>query len=98
LRGFPLDVPTDSRTNDLPRVILRPKEVQEGDLAADYVGQTFTLSERKAWSGILPSGLLNWLVKREAAVSPERWLLLVRADVASFGEFPAQPVAPGPGS
>jgi len=98
LRGFPLDVPTDSRTNDLPRVILRPKDAQEGGLAADYVGQTFTLSERKAWSGILPSGLLNWLVKREAAVTPERWLLLVRADVASLGEFPAQPVAPGPGS
>lgn len=98
LRAFPLDVPTDSRANDLPRVILRPKDAQERELAADYVGQTFTLIERKAWSGILPSGLLNWLVKREAAVNPERWLLLVRADVASFGEFPAQPVAPGPGS
>jgi hypothetical protein len=98
LRAFPLDVPTDSRANDLPRVILRPKGAQDRALAADYVGQTFTLGERKAWSGILPSGLLDWLVKREAAVSPEQWLLLVRADVASFGEFPIQPAAPGPGS
>jgi hypothetical protein len=91
LRGFPLDVATDARSNDLPRLILRPKGAPDVALAADYVGQTFTISERKGWTGILPSGLLAYLVKREAPVTPEAWLLLVRADVASFGELPAQP-------
>ena len=98
LRGFTLDAATDARSNDLPRVILRPKGSPDVALAADYVGQTFTISERKGWTGILPSGLLAYLVKREAPVTPEAWLLLVRADVASFGELPAQPSPVGPES
>jgi hypothetical protein len=98
LRGFPRDVATDARSNDLPRLILRPEGAPDVALAADYVGQTFTLSERKGWTGLLPTGLLTYLVKREAPVVTEAWLLLVRADVASFGELPAQPSPAGPES
>ncbi len=98
LRGFPLDAAADARSNDLPRVILRPKGSPDVALAADYVGQTFSISERRSWAGILPSGLLAYLVKREAPVTAEAWLLLVRADVASFGELPAQPSPLGPES
>jgi hypothetical protein len=91
LRGFPLDVAEGALATDQPKVILRLIDGQERPLAADYIGQTFSIVERKAWSGVLPSGLLRWMVLREAPSLPEQWLLLVRADVASFGEFPAQP-------
>lgn len=98
LRSFPLDAAADARANDLPRIILRPKASPGADQAAEYIGQTFSLAERKAWSGILPSGLLAYLVRREAPAAPEQWLLLVRADVASFGELPALPVPDEPES
>ncbi len=91
LRGFPLDVSEGALASDQPKVILRLIDGQDRPLAADYIGQTFSIVERKAWSGVLPSGLLRWMVLREAPALPEQWLLLVRADVASFGEFPAQP-------
>lgn len=91
LRSFPLDAAAEARANDLPRAILRPKASPGSDLAAEYIGQTFSIAERKAWSGILPSGILAYLVHREAPSTSEQWLLLVRADVASFGELPAQP-------
>ncbi len=92
LRSFPLDVPQGARAADQPRVILRRVDGRDRALAADYMGQTFSISERKAWTGILPSGFLHWLVLRDAATTPEQWLVLVRADVASFGEIPAQSV------
>jgi len=91
LRGFPLDVAEGALASDQPEVILRLVDGQERPLAADYIGQTFSIVERKAWSGVLPAGLLRWIVLREAPTAPEQWLLLVRADVASFGEFPALP-------
>jgi hypothetical protein len=90
LRSFPLDEAQGALTSDQPQVILRRVGGQDRPLAADYVGQTFSISEHKAWTGILPTGLLHWLVLRDASTSPEQWLLLVRADVASFGESPAQ--------
>lgn len=92
LRSFPLDVTQGALATDQPKVILRPIDGQDRPLAADYIGQTFSISERKAWSGILPSGLLHYLVLREAPTLPEQWLILVRADVASFGDSPAQTV------
>jgi len=92
LRAFPLDGTQGALASDQPKVILRRVDGQDRPLAADYVGQTFSISERKAWSGILPSGLLHWLVLREGSVSPEQWLVLVRADVAGFGESPNQSV------
>ncbi len=91
LRGFPLDVAEGALASDQPKVILRLIDGQDRPLAADYIGQTFSIVERKAWSGVLPSGLLRWMVLREAPALSEQWLLLVRADVASFGDFPAQP-------
>ncbi len=92
LRSFPLDEAQGALASDQPKVILRRVDGQDRPLAADYVGQTFSISEHRAWTGILPTGLLHWLVLREASTSPEQWLLLVRADVASFGETPAQTV------
>jgi hypothetical protein len=66
LRGFPLDVAEGALASDQPKVILRLIDGQERPLAADYIGQTFSIVERKAWSGVLPSGLLRWIVLREA--------------------------------
>jgi len=92
LRSFPLDVTQGALASDQPKAILRKVDGQDRPLAADYVGQTFSISEQKAWTGILPSGLLHWLVLREGSTLPEQWLLLVRADVAGFGESPSQSV------
>lgn len=90
LRGFPLDLPQGALASDQPKVILRRVNGEDRPLAADYMGQTFSIGEEKAWGGVLPSGLLRWLVLREAPTRSEQWLLLVRADVASFGELPAE--------
>jgi hypothetical protein len=90
LRDFPLDAPQGALASDRPAVILRRVDGQDRPLAADYVGQTFSVGQQRAWGGILPAGILHWLILRDGATTPEQWLLLVRADVAGFGESPVQ--------
>lgn len=77
-----------------PAVILMRPKAQNPALGADYVGQTVVLGDKWGWEGPIPPGVLAWWVTRQAPTVGENWLLLVRADLASFGELPAQPAPP----
>ncbi len=68
-----------------PPVILVP-EGEEPALPADYLGQSFALTEFRAWSGAVPPSLLDWWVDRRSPTEVGRWVLYVRTDVAGLGE------------
>lgn len=63
----------------------------EGDdsvsLPADYVGQSLGIAEKRGWESALPPDIFRWLIKRDAPVLIDRWVMWVRADIASFGEI-----------
>lgn len=85
LRRFPRRPLAFSPFDEQPPVVL----VREGEtpsLGADYLGQVFLIGERWAWGGILPADPVTWMVRREGRTVPERWLLLLRADLVSLGE------------
>jgi hypothetical protein len=87
LRRYPAFVAGIGPGSETAPVVL----AREGDapgLAADYLGQLTTVSERWVWSGVLPSDPITWLVLRQAPTLGDRWLLLVRADIASLGVAP----------
>jgi hypothetical protein len=77
-----------------PQVVLTPEGEEPPALAEDYLGQSFTIGERWGWDSWLPPDLLRWLVARQAPTEAERWLLLVRSDLAGAGELPPAEVEP----
>lgn len=77
-----------------PGVILMRPQAENPALGADYVGQTVVLGDKWGWEGPIPPGALAWWVTRQAPTVGDNWLLLVRADLASFGDLPAQPIPP----
>lgn len=93
LRRFPRSRPAFPASAGQPPVVLAP-ESEPPVLSADYLGQIFLIGERWAWGGILPADPVTWMVRREGRTVPERWLLLVRADLVSLGE--ASPVEGAP--
>lgn len=93
LRRFPRSRPAFPASAGQPPVVLAP-ESEPPVLGADYLGQIFLIGERWAWGGILPADPVTWMVRREGRTVPERWLLLVRADLVSLGE--ASPVEGAP--
>ena len=72
-----------------PAIIL----VREGaPLPGEYLGQSVTIGESWGWVGGLPPNLMGWLVIRESPTVPDRWVLLVRKDVAGVEELiPVEP-------
>jgi len=67
-----------------PAIIL----VREGaPLPGEYLGQSVTIGESWGWDGGLPPNLLSWLVIRESPTVSDRWVLLVRKDVAGVEEL-----------
>ena len=63
-------------------------------LPGEYLGQSVTIGESWGWSGWLPPDLMSWLVVRELPILPDRWVLLVRKDIAGVEE--SIPVEPEP--
>ncbi len=67
-----------------PAIIL----IREGaPLPGEYLGQSVTIGESWGWIGGLPPDLLGWLVIRDIPTVPDRWVLLVRKDVAGVEEL-----------
>ena len=64
-----------------PELILTPEESRLTTFSGQYIGQSFVLGERWAWSGILPPNFMHWWITREAPISQENWILMVRADL-----------------
>jgi hypothetical protein len=64
-----------------PIVITRATQDRPG-LEDDYLGQTVTIGEDWSGTGAFPPNFLTWFVTRKAPSAEERWLLLVRKDLA----------------
>ncbi len=60
-----------------PTAVLAREGDDLGPAAAEYIGQKIALEERWDWGGDLPPSLLAWLLRREAPVVSETWLVLV---------------------
>lgn len=63
-------------------------------LPGEYLGQSVTIGESWGWTGWLPPDLMGWLVVRDAPTVPDRWVLLVRKDVAGLEELPPVELEP----
>jgi len=63
-------------------------------LPGEYLGQSVTIGESWGWTGWLPPDLMSWLVVRDAPTAPDRWVLLVRKDVAGVEELPPVELEP----
>ena len=57
------------------------------DLPGEYLGQSVTIGENWGWTGFVPPDVLRWLVIREMPIAPDRWVLLVRNDIAGVEEL-----------
>jgi hypothetical protein len=68
-----------------PPAILYRESVGGPRTQSDYMGQSATVSETRGWDGALPSDFLAWWVSGSAPTESRRWVLLVRADIASLG-------------
>ncbi len=92
LRGFkPV---TQEPLAAAPQLVLTPEGEQPPALHDDYLGQSFAIAESRDWSGGLPPDFLRWLVDRQAPTEAERWLLMVRSDLAGAGELTSQESGP----
>lgn len=80
MRGVPR-ISGDQDLETAPELILSPEEKNISAYTGQYIGQSFILGERWAWNGVLPPSFLKWWLTREAPISEENWLLLVRADL-----------------
>ncbi len=61
----------------VPTAVLTRDGEDLGPAAVNYVGQKIALEERWDWQGALPPSLLAWLLRREAPVVTDTWLVLV---------------------
>ena len=87
LRDFSL-FPVQELTGDQPPpAILSLEELEVVLEEGEYIGQSFVIIERTDWEGVLPPNPLNWWFRRDAPTNSERWLVLIRADLATTGEF-----------
>jgi len=79
------DLPRAGIQDAPPALVLAPEGGVPGDLPAEYLGQVIKTGEHWGWLGGLPP--LSGLTAGDAGALTlaERWVLLVRADVATFG-------------
>ena len=64
-----------------PELILTLEDAPLTTFSGQYIGQSFVLGERWAWSGVLPPNFIYWWITREAPISQENWILMARADL-----------------
>lgn len=81
-RRMPRDLAGEDST---PPIVLAPEWDEELNLRANYIGQTLAIGERWGWETPIPPDFLKWWLTKSAPVSVERWILLVREDIAFLG-------------
>jgi hypothetical protein len=67
-----------------PPAVLLPEAEADAHLASDYLGDLIVVRQEWGWGGVLPPELLSWWISRKAPVISERWLVLVRNDIAQL--------------
>jgi hypothetical protein len=80
LRGYSPRSATDPAES--PPVILMREGSGGGLFPSEYLGQSVSIGERWGWTGWWPPELAVWWVTRKAPTLPDRWVLLVRPDIA----------------
>lgn len=95
VREFPSFQDAMAGGEEPPIILVR--EVEHGaNLAANYLGQVVLTSWAKPSEPALSIEPLSWLIQRRGINQPDRWLLLVRDDVATLGGFGIQEVGEDP--
>jgi hypothetical protein len=94
VRAHPRFATSDSGVAESPPIVLEPWTELAPQLPADYLGQTVVLRETNGFTGLLPPDFLRWWWRREVPAVEDRWLLLVRSDVATLGESEVDLSAP----
>jgi 4-amino-4-deoxy-L-arabinose transferase-like glycosyltransferase len=87
LDGFRPETTRLWQDQDQVPAILLPENAEDPKLEADYMGQTVTLGERWGWQGALPPDPVAWWITRRAPTLQDRWLVLIRADIATLGQY-----------
>lgn len=72
-----------------PSAVVARASASLNTLMAEYYGQVMAIHEHQDWSGALPPDPIRWWVRRNAPTFPERWIVLIRSDIASLGELDA---------
>lgn len=69
--------------------VLAPADAPPPSLPAAYIGQTLQVARHWDAADVRLSDLLRWISGRAAPTLPDRWLVLVRADLISPASLPA---------
>jgi hypothetical protein len=89
LRDLPIVPSLGYQLEASPAILLTPA-TGTLPLPSDYVGQTFTLSERRAWGLLTPSEAVTWWLRGTGPTLPQRWIVLVRSDLAGPDVIPPE--------
>jgi hypothetical protein len=87
LRDVPITPAVGYQIQGSPAVLLTPEQGTL-PLPSDYVGQTFSLSEKRAWGILSPSEAVRWWLRGTGPTTQERWIVLIRSDLASPDTIP----------
>jgi hypothetical protein len=68
--------------NEAPAIVLAPEAFGEISFPSDYIGETIAIGESWGWGTPIPPKFLKWWLERSAPVTVEKWVLLVRKDIA----------------
>jgi len=90
LRQFPRESGEFVPGRGAPAALLTPESQPEVQLLAEYFGQAFELTALPGWEGSLPPEIVRWWVLNEAPADPQRWILWIRADIASLEDQPEE--------
>ena len=71
--------------NAAPAIVLAPEAIGEINFQSDYIGQSIAIGESWGWKTPIPPKFFKWWLKRSAPVTIEKWLLLIREDIAFLG-------------
>jgi hypothetical protein len=82
LRGYPR-LRNLNPEGDPPVILVR----EDAPLPGEYLGQSLTVGEARAWSGWLPPDPLAWILARTGPTVQDRWVMLVRQDVAGVDQL-----------
>lgn len=71
----------EPQLGESPPVVITWADQEYPALSAAYSGQDFTWWRWPGWQGVIPTNILRWINYREAALSNQKIILWVRADL-----------------
>jgi hypothetical protein len=87
LRSYPRFELSGAQGNTSPPVLVAPEGVGLGPIGAEYLGQSFALTQERGWFGLVPPDLLRWSLTNSSPTASRGWVLYIRADVLAHTDF-----------